>query len=351
MPYGRRHFLHLAAVSAALSACSARGFGRRRAGAVLEGVKEQGLIVPIRPPALRAGDTISLICPAGPIDAGRLRKATDNLNALGFKAKVGAHALERYGYTAGTVEQRLKDFHAAFADDEVKAVWAVRGGYGATALLPNLDYDLIRSKPKLLIGYSDLTAPLNAIYQRTGLIGIHGPVASSTFAELARESFDDVAVSATIPCSYTCEARTRAPSPKISGRATGKLAGGNLTLLAAMCGTPFQLDVKDKLLLLEDVGEAPYRIDRMLVQLDQACDLSSAAGIALGEFVDCEAAPGDNSLTLAETLANRLSGLGIPVAGQFPFGHGDRNVSLPIGVVATLDADEGSLTLIEAAVR
>ncbi len=114
---------------------------------------------------------------------------------------------------------------------------------------------------------------------------------------------------------------------------------------------PFQLDVKDKLLLLEDVGEAPYRIDRMLVQLDQACDLSSAAGIALGEFVDCEAAPGDNSLTLAETLANRLSGLGIPVAGQFPFGHGDRNVSLPIGVVATLDADEGSLTLIEAAVR
>ena len=333
----RRNFLH-GLISLALLGTSACASTRARPQ------------VPGRdrvPGALRPGDRVGLICPAGPINAERLARAKRNVESLALIPVVGQHVLARRGFTAGSVQQRLEDLHAMFDDPTIRAVWAIRGGYGCTQLLPHVDWSLLSRQPKLLIGYSDLTALLNAYYQRTGVRALHGPVASSTFDAFATESFQQTAMTPGIATSLVGlpEGETIRP-----GVATGKLAGGNLTLLASLAGTTDQVICKDKIVLLEDVGEAPYRIDRMLTQLLQATDLDSAAGIALGDFVDCEGS-GDNSLTLKEVMADRLRPLDIPVYLGLPFGHGNFNASLPIGGPARLDAGAGVLTLTEPAVK
>lgn len=302
---------------------------------------------PLLPKRLSPGANIALITPAGPINQARLDRSLQAITGLGFTPKPGTGVLAQNGYNAGTIEQRLADLHAAFSDPTIDAVWAIRGGYGTTQLLPYLDHDLIRRNPKLLIGYSDLTGLLNAIYQRTGLVGLHGPVASSTWDDFATSNFLAVAAKSDIPHQILALPGGKTITP---GTATGQLVGGNLTLTAALCGTPDQLNVRGKIVFLEDVGEAPYRIDRMLVQLDQSVNLRSAAGIALGDFVDCEGA-GSNTLPLEQTLRNRLGDLGIPVYLGLPFGHGEFNCTLPIGRRAGLDATNGRLTLLEAAVR
>ena len=300
----------------------------------------------ILPKRLNPGANIALITPAGPINQARLDRSIEAITGLGFTPKPGTSVLAQNGYNAGTIEQRLADLHTAFADPTIDAIWAIRGGYGTTQLLPYLDYDLVRRNPKLLIGYSDLTALLNAIYQRTGLIGLHGPVASSNWDEFAIKHFLAVASQATVPFQIDALPTGKTITP---GEATGTLVGGNLTLAAALCGTPDQLDVSGKMVFLEDVGEAPYRIDRMLVQLHQSVNLRSAAGIALGDFVDCEGS--GNTVPLEQTLRNRLGDLGVPVYLGLPFGHGERNCTLPIGRRARLDATNGRLTLLETAVR
>jgi len=248
--------------------------------------------------------------------------------------------------------------HFMFENPKIDGIWCIRGGYGCGRLLPEIDYSLIRKNPKPLIGYSDVTALLQAIYCETGLIGFHGPVAVSDFTDYTIEQFKSILMEPKAPLQLknapeNDKTEGSAFQTKIinSGKAKGQIAGGNLSLLASLAGTKYQLDAKNKIVFLEDIGERPYRIDRMFTQLLQACKLGEAAGIALGIFDDCEAKQGSDSLTLMETFEDRLGNLGIPVIYGLSFGHIDNQFTFPIGVEAELDTDNQTITLLESAVK
>lgn len=310
-----------------------------------------------KPLRLRNGATVALIAPSSPVSEEKLTKALENLRTFGYTVKEGASLRARNGYLAGTDADRLADLHWAFSDPTVEAVWCVRGGYGATRFLPHIDYDLIRRNPKPFIGYSDITALHLAIGQKTGLVTFHGPVAASDFPDNTLQHFR---AALTNPVEgYVL----RAPGPEeelpgeeyrpltiMPGTATGALTGGNLSLLAAMAGTPFSPSFRKKIAFIEDVGEQPYRIDRMLTQLLQATDLSKAAGIALGVFADCAAKTPEYSLTLMETLQDRLGKLEMPVVYGLPFGHVAHQATFAYGMPAELDAGQQTLTLLEPGV-
>lgn len=311
----------------------------------------------LKPARLREGATIGLIAPASPPAPDKFQKAFSNLEALGFKVKPGANLYARKGYLAGTDDERLADLHAAFADPEVAAVWCVRGGYGCSRLLPRIDYDMIRRHPKPLIGYSDITALHAAIGKETGLVTFHGPGMASELPENTlghlraalmqpAERYDIFAPGA----METLPGEEYLPFVITPGKARGRLAGGNLALLSALCGTGFLPSFEDKLVFIEDIGEQPYRIDRMLTQLLQGTDLPRAAGIALGVFTDCAPKGDSASLSLSETLHDRLGGLGMPVLYGLPFGHVAHQATFPCGIEAELDVDNRVLRLLEAAV-
>jgi muramoyltetrapeptide carboxypeptidase len=265
---------------------------------------------------------------------------------------------KRLGHLAGTDAERLADLHSAFSDPDTDAVWCVRGGYGCTRLLPDVDFDLIRRHPKPFFGYSDVTALHLAIGQKTGLVTFHAPVAAGVYEPHTFPHFLEVVRNGKAP--YAMHQRTPGGFPEddafdpyviAEGKAEGELTGGNLSLLAAMCGTPWQPSFKNKLVFIEEVGEQPYRVDRLLTQLLEATDLKKAAGIALGVFFDCKPKNSDFSLTLRETLSDRLASLGMPVLYGLPFGHIPEQVTLPYGIEARLDTGAGTLTLLEKAVK
>ncbi len=311
----------------------------------------------IRPLRLRAGDTVGLITPASSVSDESLQKAVTNLESLGLRVKPGAFVRQERGYTAGTEEQRLADLYAMFADPQIQAVWAVRGGYGVTRLLPMIDWQLFRQHPKVFIGYSDITALLNTVTPKTGLVTFHGPVGASEFTDYTREQLTAVLFEGRAPhlllASADNLASTEPGFERLTirpGVATGPLVGGNLSLLSAMIGTPYQPEVEGKILFMEDIGEKPYRIDRMLTQLRQALPLEKTAGIAFGICADCQPEEGDRSLTLLETLTDRLGDLGVPVCYGLSFGHIKDQFTLPVGVPARFDATNMQLTLLEAGV-
>ena len=314
-----------------------------------------------KPKRLKKGDTIGLISPASHIDDEGLEKAVSNLESLGLKVKMGTHIRKLRGFTAGTDEERLKDLHAMFADPSVNGIWCVRGGYGSARLLPQIDYGLIKKNPKVLIGYSDITALLQAIHSQTGLICFHGPVGASDFTDFTKEQLLAVLFEGQSPHVITIPEKVENETNEVEnpdqsmepyvinpGKVSGELVGGNLSLLAAITGTKFDLDVQGKILFIEDVGEKPYRIDRMLTQLRQAYPLEKAAGIALGQFAGCEAKEGDKSLSLKETFLDRLSDLNLPIIYGLPFGHIENHCTLPLGVDVTLDTKNKTITLLES---
>ena len=311
----------------------------------------------IRPKRLREGATIALIAPSSPPSAEKLAKGIANLMQFGFKIAEGKSLRAQNGYLAGTDAERLADLHWAFQSPEIDAVWCIRGGYGAARLLPNLDYELIRRNPKPFLGYSDVTALHLAIHQRTGLVTFHGPVAASDYPKDTLLHFRSVLMQPIAP--YTIVAKREGleseppeyqPFVITPGQANGVLTGGNLALLSSLAGTPFAPVFKKKIVFIEDVGEQPYRLDRMLTQLLQATDLAQAAGIALGVFNDCQPKQDSPSLSLPDTLRDRLGGLGIPVVYGLPFGHVTHQATFPYGIEAKLDAENMVLTLLEAAV-
>ncbi len=313
----------------------------------------------LKPRRLERGDLVGLIAPGGVVDEALIQKCVANLESLGFSVKPGANLRAARGGYAGTVEQRLEDLHAMFRDREVAAIWAARGGSGCPALLPRIDYGLVRRNPKVLVGYSDITALHLALYAHAGLVSFHGPVASSTFSDYSVAQLHAVLMEprerTVLPIAEEQLARAEsqpqlAPRTFRSGRAQGRLIGGNLSTLCALVGTPYLPPTRRALLFLEEVGEAPYRIDRMLTQLRQAGLLAPAAAAMLGVFQRCEATDGEPSLTLAETLEGQLSGLGIPAAYGYSFGHVPQQYTLPVGVRASLDTEARTLTLLESAV-
>jgi muramoyltetrapeptide carboxypeptidase len=324
----------------------------------------------IKPKRLKTGDTVGLIAPAGYADDDEFQRAVQNLEGLGFKVKLGKNVRKRYLYLGGTDKERVEDIHWAFQDSEVKAVWCLRGGYGITRLLPNLDYNLIRKNPKIVIGYSDITALLMAIYQSTGLVTFHGPGASSGYPDYTKNHVMNVLTNPSAPYKIELSANNKARTDEAyktqtitQGKARGKLIGGNLTLLSVMNGTKFQLkDTKGKILFIEDVNEPPYKVDRMLTQLRQTIDFRQLAGVACGIFtennrrpvpVETPQTPPLNEppeTTTIDVIKDRFSDLGIPVIYGLSFGHIREQVTLPIGIEAEFETENATMTFLESGV-
>lgn len=313
----------------------------------------------MKPKALASGQTIGLIAPASPArDNDDVRMAVEVLESLGFRVKESANLYRRHGYLAGSDAERAADLNTMFADETVDAVFALHGGYGASRLLPLLDDDCIRHNPKVLLGYSDITALLNGIFTQTGLITFHGRVAAGNFTDYSLAEFKKVLMAnsagtvigaappfATQPGRVDRENRLVQLVP---GYAEGQLIGGNLTLLSHLIGTPYAPDFAGKILFLEDVGETVYRIDRMLTQLLLAGQLQQVAGIVLGKFTDCKPIySSGSSLSLSEVLIERCTNLGVPVLRGLMIGHIEDQTVVPVGCGAALNVDEGTLTLLE----
>jgi len=306
--------------------------------------------VNIRPPALRPGSRIALVAPAGPLAPGAVDTAIERVRSLGWEPLPGEHARGRFGYLSATDEQRLADLDAALDAPDNDAIWCLRGGYGTMRLLDRVRWDALRQRPRPLIGFSDNTA-LHLAVQRLGIVSFHGPHPAAEmppFAERALVAALTAPVAAgVLPFPESGPPRAETVS---AGRAEGPLVGGNLALIAATLGTPFAVRSAGAILFLEDVGEHAYRIDRLLSQLRLAGVLQRVAGIALGVFSD---SPDDGQAdlpTVADVLRDRLGDLGVPVAAGFSFGHVPENLTLPLGVRARLDADAGTLELLEPAV-
>ncbi len=311
----------------------------------------------IKPKGLKSGDTVGVIAPSSGIDEEDFAKAMQNMTDLGFKTKVGRYTKSVNGFLAGTDKERLEDLHWAFRDKEIDAVWCIGGGYGATRFLPNIDYKLIKNNPKVFIGYSDITALHTAIYQNCGLVTFHGPVATSTFSDYTKKHVINALMNPSANYKIELSPENVANQEKhfkteiiAKGKARGKLIGGNLSLLTAMSGTPFGLrETRGKLLFIEDVGEKPYRLDRMFVQLKQSVNLRELAGIALGVFENCDA-PNLTSQTVLDVVKDQLGNLGIPVIYGLSFGHIRDQFTLPIGIEAQIDMENATITLLENSV-
>lgn len=323
-------------------------------------VKNKTATTPIiKPKRLKAGDTIGLITPSSnTVEDEEIHFAIDVLKSFGFKVKQGRYIFQRNGYLAGKDKDRAWDINNMFQDKSVDGIFCVRGGYGSPRILPYLDYDLIARNPKVFIGYSDITALLNAIYARTGLATFHGPIAKQNFTEYTLNSFKDVL--------FTPKANISLGTPplfeKVEGQAEqenrltliskgvayGQLIGGNLSLMVKLIGTPFEPDYSNKILFLEDVEEAPYRVDGMLTHLKISGRLDKLAGIVFGKCTDCIA--DGNSLSIEEVIKDRLSDLNIPVLKGLMIGHIDDMSTIPIGAMAKLDATNKKLILTEVAV-
>ncbi len=315
----------------------------------------------IKPPRLRRGDWVAIVSPSGHVSDERLERSVANLESLGLRVKLGRSVRGRSGNYGGTLKERLADLHGAFLDREVCAIWPSRGGSGGATLLPHLDYRLIRAHPKILIGFSDITALLVALYQHAGLVTFHGIVSGSQFAPWSLRHAEDVlfegraGVTITPPPEQLARANGN-DEDRIrtlrGGVAEGPLVGGNLAVLTSLIGTPHAATLAGHLLFLEEIGEAPYRLDRMLFQLQHSGGFERIAGLALGVFrrsVDTDGEPGSKH-TLAQVLEERFGAIDVPAVYGLPFGHIAPQCVLPLGIRARLDADAQTLTLLEPAV-
>lgn len=309
----------------------------------------------IKPPGLRKGDKVALINPAtAAFVREEIEVAVESLEALDLQVVHGDHYFDRRGYFAGGDEQRAQDINRFFADPSIKALWA-RGGWGSARVLPHLDYDLMRANPKIVAGFSDVTALLNAIHARTGLVTFHTPFPRRSFvAERLKEvMFEGVAPTWENP-KEIADGDTVQTEDRIrtitGGRARGRLLGGNLTVLTAIVGSPYLPDWSGAILFLEDINEAVYRVDRMLTQLSLAGILEQLNGFVFGICSRCPPDTEYGSLTLEEVLADHAAPLGIPAYHGALIGHIRRQFPMPIGIEAELDADRGAIRLLEPAV-
>ena len=280
--------------------------------------------------------------------------ALEVMEALGFRVKTGAHYAGRRGHLAGSDEARAADLNAAFADDEVKAVICVRGGSGAARVLPLLDYTAIRANPKVLLGYSDITALHNAILAQTGLVTFHGPNGTGSWNRFNADQFERVFFRRElmqyrnqVEAGDELVPRRNRTLTIAGGKASGELVGGNLTVLTALAGSPYLPDFTGRILFLEDVSEAPYRIDRMLSTLKLMGALDRIAGLVFGECTDCDPGEGYGSLTLDEILDDHIKPLGIPAYRGAMIGHIRQQFIVPVGGKVEMDADAGTFRLLE----
>lgn len=294
---------------------------------------------------------MALVAPAGPVDEEKVRTALDRCRYLGLEPVPGASVRARTGYLAGPDARRGADLQAA-VDGDVSAIWALRGGYGTLRTLRHVDLAGLRDRPRPFIGFSDNTA-IHLALLRLGIVSFHGPHAGFEHFPTETEAAFRAVVMGRGPVGLLPMPAGSSPVTVAPGVAEGRLVGGNLSMVAAVCGTPYQPDTRGAILFLEDVSEPLYRVDRMLTQLRLAGVLDGLAGVAVGEFTEMlepmHAADARGETSLESVLADLLGPLGVPVAMGLPFGHGSQNWTLPLGTLARLDADAGSLAIIESA--
>ncbi|MFD6565122.1 LD-carboxypeptidase [Micromonospora profundi] len=301
----------------------------------------------VRPPVLRTGDTVALVSPSGPTTPERVARGVELLTGWGLRPVLAANAYARHGYLAGTDELRAADLNAAFTDPQVRGVICTRGGYGAQRIVDALDMAAVRRDPKVVAGFSDITALQLALWRGARLAGVHGPGAAWRDERTPLRSAESLhaALMTTEPVTVRAVPEEDTFGVRVAGRATGTLLGGNLCMIVASVGTPDLPDLTGAVLLIEDVQEPPYKVDRMLTQLRRAGVLDGLAGVAVGQFTDC--ADGWDT-TVTDVLGERLGDLGVPVLGGLPIGHGPGQLTVPVGTEAHLDADAGTLTVTSA---
>lgn len=291
------------------------------------------------PPRLTAGARVALVSPAGPLRGEEdLERAIGNARRLGFDPVVGTHALAREGYFAGTDAERAADLRWAMTDPKIDGIWCLRGGYGATRLLDDSILAAVRARPRGLLGYSDITA-LHAVWQRAGVVSLHAPTARANITPFSWDSLSRALQGADPAGAMPAAVVLR------GGEATGRLAGGNLALVASLAGTPWAFDFRDAIVVLEDVNEATYRLDRMLVQLRQSGAFRGCAGLLLGQFTSCPPESDDGARSLETVMSELADALAVPAVLGAPFGHVDDQWTLPLGAVATLDTGRRTLTV------
>lgn len=293
--------------------------------------------------SLRPGARVALIAPSGPLHGeADIERGVATVRSFGWEPVLGESLLARYSYFAATDEQRLADFNRMLRDDSVDAIWCLRGGYGAMRILSGLDWDALRRRPRAVMGYSDITAFHAAIGRECGIVSYHAPVARAKLTPFSLDSFARALLTRTDPCGH-------APAARVirGGAARGRLVGGNLSVLSSLAGSPYFPDMRDGILVLEDTNEGLYRIDRMLVQLMLTGALGEIAGIAFGQCTGCDAdESGDDTRhnrTLDDVLREFAVALDVPCITGIPLGHIDDQWTIPLGAIATLDAD--ALTL------
>lgn len=291
---------------------------------------------PILAAPLKKGDSVGIIAPAGPVrNESDFSTGLKILTEMGFKTKYRSDILRHHDYLAGTDPERLSELHELWRDPEIKAILAVRGGYGCLRLLPELDFSLIRQHPKMLIGFSDLTVLLTAVQQKTGLTTFHGPMLTTLprSDRDSRKAFFNMLTGRAKP-----EIKTKGLEILRGGEARGRLLPGNLTTLVHLLGTPYEPDWRNAVVVLEDIGEAPYRIDRLLTHLGAAGRLEQIAGLILGDFDQC-----GEPETIWQRALDLLAHRSIPIWANFPCGHGSRNLIMPVGAEVQLDSSAGRL--------
>jgi muramoyltetrapeptide carboxypeptidase len=296
---------------------------------------------------LKKNSTIGIISPAYIPVPERVEKGMAYLQQKGMRIKTGKYLQDEHGYFAGTDQQRLADLHAMFADPEVDMIICTRGGWGGLRLIDRLDYGLIESHPKPLVGYSDITTLQLAIWNRCGLASFSGPMVGVEMGK-GIDPFTETHFWEQIRNTEAVYSFNYAQTDTIlltPGNAEGILLGGCLSLVTSLLGTPYVPDYKGAILFIEDVGEQPYKIDRYLAHLRQAGIFEQISGLILGEFLDCQADEGDKSFTIDEILSDYFSGLHIPVLKNFPYGHGDKKVSMPVGMNVEIDTGNQILRL------
>ncbi len=312
----------------------------------------------IKPPALNEGGTVGIVAPGTAVsDPDDLYRSKEALQHFGLKAEFAENLQKGSGYKTRTVKERLDDLHSMFKNDNINAVIAIRGGYGAGQLLDKIDYDLIIKNPKIFLGYSDITALHLAISKFAGLVTFHGPVLLSSFTNYTAENLRRILFYSEPPGilknpEVTTGIRQKFPTRAVNpGKARGKLTGGNLSLICSLMGTNYEIDTKNKILFIEDISEQAYRIDRMLNQLRLAGKLNEAAGIIFGKCNDC-----DNTSTVWDPSVGEVADfyfkdLDCPALYGMTIGHTANQLTLPLGIEAELDADSGTLSVLESCVR
>lgn len=310
----------------------------------------------IRPKRIKPGDTIGLAAPSTWLSEKELESSVEKLNKLGFNVVYYDKILSRTGYLAGDDKTRAEGLNEMFARKDVDAIMCARGGYGCQRILDYVDFELIKQNPKIFIGFSDITALLYAIFSQTGLICFHGLVSISTFDDYSTKKFRNVLMEPEENKNLTDREDILETIWTINkGSAIGELVGGNLSIVSTMIGTKYDVNYDGKIVFLEEVGEEPYRVDRMFTHLINSGKLENAKGLALGIFSNCEVREVDpgfkESFKLSEVILDRVKDLNIPAVYGLPFGHVSRKTIIPFGAEAKLDSTNGTLELLEAAVK